>query len=305
MNDDKKLLHRYVKYFIQYINYQKNYSHYTVYAYSSDLNQFISFINRNVEAIDSESIRKYLFYLKEKNYHPRSIGRKIACLKSFFGFLVRKGYAKTNPTLLILSPKMPERLPVFLTIEEVERILNAANNKSQTGLRDRAIMELLYSTGIRVGELVSLRMEDINITDETIKVKGKGGKERVVPVGSYALNHLFEYFEKRDSRAGYVFLNKKNQRLTTRSVERMVKKYAKIAGINKKITPHIFRHSFATHMLDRGADLRTVQEMLGHSDITTTQTYTHITIRRLKDLYEKHYTAYKNIFSEHSSNNAG
>jgi len=294
---DRKISLRFIKEFIHYIEYQRNYSSHTVYAYRSDLEQFLSFANHSFESIDRETIRKYLFFLKEKNYHPRSISRKIACLKAFFGFLVRRGYIKTNPTLLILSPKVPERLPSFLTVEEVEKILEAASDKSQMGLRDRAIMELLYSSGIRVGELVSLRMEDVNIPDETIKVKGKGSKERVVPIGSCALNCLFEYFGKRGLRGGYVFLNRKNRRLTTRSVERIIKKYAKIAGINKKITPHVFRHSFATHMLDRGADLRTVQEMLGHSDIATTQIYTHITIQRLKEFYEKHRPEYKSILS--------
>jgi len=295
---DKKTTLKLLRDFIHYIEYQRNYSPHTIYAYKADLKQFLSFVDYHFESVDREIIRKYLFYLKDKNYNPKSISRKVACLKSFFGFLVRRGHIKTNPTILILSPKIPERLPSFLTIQEIEKILESANDNSEMGLRDRAMMELLYSSGIRVGELVSLKMEDINITDETIKVKGKGGKQRIVPIGSYALNYLFEYFKKRGLRPGFVFLNKKHHGLTTRSVERIVKKYAKIAGINKKITPHVFRHSFATHMLDRGADLRTVQEMLGHSDIATTQIYTHITVQRLKEFYEKHHPRYKNVFSE-------
>jgi len=300
---DKKATLKLLRDFIHYIEYQRNYSLHTIYAYKADLKQFLSFVDYHFESVDREIIRKYLFYLKEKNYNPKSIGRKVACLKSFFGFLVRRGHVKTNPTLLVLSPKIPERLPSFLTIQEVERILESASDNSKMGLRDRTMMELLYSSGIRVGELVSLKMEDINITDETIKVKGKGGKQRIVPIGSYALKYLFEYFKKRGLRPGFVFLNKKNHGLTTRSVERIVKKYAKIAGINKKITPHVFRHSFATHMLDRGADLRTVQEMLGHSDIATTQIYTHITVQRLKEFYEKHHPRYKNILSRDKGSN--
>ncbi|HOK80888.1 MAG TPA: site-specific tyrosine recombinase XerD [bacterium] len=294
MPDNKKNAAKLLNEFIRYISYQKNYSQHTVSAYRADLEQFISFAGQNLDAIDLEVLRNFLFYLKNRQYNPRSSGRKIAAIKSFFNFLVRRGYVKKNPALLISSPKLPERLPSFLTYEEVEKILDAANGTDQQGLRDRAMMELLYSSGLRVGELVSLKIHDINILEGTVKVKGKGSKERIVPVGSYALNYLFDYLKKRSGfRSDFVFLNKKGKVLTTRSVERIVKKYAKKAGIIKKITPHTFRHSFATHLLDRGADLRTVQEMLGHSDIATTQIYTHITIQRLKELYEKHHPRYR------------
>lgn len=298
----KKVVSKPLNEFLHYISVQKNYSFHTVSAYRRDLQQFISFTGNDIKDVDLDLLRKYLFFLKEKHYSPGSIARKIAAIKSFFNFLSRRGYLKKNPSLLLHAPKLPERLPSFLTYEEVEKILLAANGKDESGLRDRAIMELLYSSGLRVGELVSLKISDINIPEGTIRVKGKGNKERIVPVGSYALNVLFEYLSMRkDSRCPYVFLNKKKGALTARSVERIIKKYAKLACITKKITPHTFRHSFATHLLDRGADLRTVQELLGHSDISTTQIYTHVTVQRLREFYQKYHPRF-DIVIEKSGN---
>lgn len=293
MSSDKQTSLRFLKEFINYIAHQKNYSNHTVSAYKRDLEQFLSFAGYDLNSVDVELLRKFLFHLKSRSYKPRSAGRKIAAIKSFFNFLVRRNYIKKNPAILISSPKLPERLPHFLTYQEVEKILEAANKQDQSGLRDRAIMELLYSSGLRVGELVSLKTSDINIAEGTLKVKGKGNKERIVPVGSYALDYILEYLQKRKNcRSSYIFLNKKGGKITPRSIERIINKYAKIAGITKKVTPHTFRHSFATHLLDRGADLRTVQEMLGHSDIATTQIYTHITIQKLREMYEKHHPRY-------------
>ncbi|MCM8758810.1 MAG: site-specific tyrosine recombinase XerD [Candidatus Omnitrophica bacterium] len=290
---DKKTSLKFLNEFLNYISHQKNYSKNTVSAYGIDLQQFLNFVKYGVDSVDIESMRKYLYYLKNKNYKPRSISRKIAAVKSFYNFLSRRELINKNPAILVSGPKLPERLPSFLTYQEVEKILEAANKQDESGLRDRAILELLYSSGLRVGELVSLKISDINIAEGTIRVKGKGNKERIVPVGSYALNYIFAYLEKRTKyRSPYVFLNKKGGKITSRSVERMIKKYAKIACISKNVTPHTFRHSFATHLLDRGADLRTVQEMLGHSDIATTQIYTHVTVQRLRELYEKHHPRY-------------
>lgn len=300
MLKDKKTVSICLKEFINYIKYQRNYSSHTVSAYRADLEQFFSFAGYDIDSVDIDFLRKYLFHLKlNKNYGSRSISRKIAAIKSFFKFLAKRGYIKKNPALLICSPRLPERLPSFLTYKEVENILESANGKDEAGLRDRAIMELLYSSGLRVGELVSLKIEDINIPEGTVKVRGKGNKERIVPIGSYALNSIFEYLKKRSiARTPFIFLNKKGGRITSRSVERIVNKYAKLAGISKKVTPHVFRHSFATHLLDRGADLRTVQEMLGHSDIVTTQIYTHVTVQRLKQLYEKHSPRYSDFIDK-------
>ncbi len=290
MSLDKKTCQGYLREFLNYITHQKNYSRHTVSAYRTDLGQFLSFADYNIDSVDIDLLRRYLFQLKKQNYGPRSTGRKIAAIKSFFNFLIKRQYIRKNPALLISSPKLPERLPSFLTYEEVEKILESAGGNDEMVLRDRAIMELLYSSGLRVGELVSLKISDINIPEGTLRIKGKGNKERIVPVGSYALNYIFDYIEKRTNvRTPFIFLNRKGNRLTSRSVERIIKRWARIAGITKKVTPHVFRHSFATHLLDRGADLRTVQELLGHSDITTTQIYTHVTVQRLKHLYEKYY----------------
>ncbi|MCM8764563.1 MAG: tyrosine recombinase XerC [Candidatus Omnitrophica bacterium] len=302
MISDKKTVSICFKEFINYIKYQKNYSSHTVSAYMTDLEQFFSFAGYDIDSVDVDFLRKYLFHLKvKKNYGSRSISRKIAAIKSFFKFLAKRGYTKKNPALLICSPKLPIRLPSFLTYKEVESIIEAANGKDEAGLRDRAIIELLYSSGLRVGELVSLKIGDINIPEGTVKVKGKGNKERIVPIGSYALDSIFEYLKKRSrARTPFIFLNKKGGRITSRSVERIINKYAKLAGITKKVTPHVFRHSFATHLLDRGADLRTVQEMLGHSDIATTQIYTHVTVQQLKEIYERFHPRYS-IFLEKES----
>ncbi|HOV22023.1 MAG TPA: tyrosine recombinase XerC [Candidatus Ratteibacteria bacterium] len=283
---------RYVKKFLDYLTLQRNYSVNTIKGYKKDISQFINFIKKNkinsFDEISHQLLISYLGHLRSYGYSENTIGRKIASLKSFFKFLTTRKLVKSNPIVLLSSPKKADRLPNFLTLEEVEKILNLPFKNSWQSLRNKAILELLYSTGIRVGELTSLKIEDINFFEEVIKVRGKGKKERIVPIGKYALKALIEYIEKRpNKKERIVFLNKYNKPLTERSVERIIDKYSKKAIINKKVTPHTFRHSFATHLLDRGADLRTVQELLGHERITTTQIYTHLTVERLKEFYNK------------------
>ena len=284
----KKLLNK----FLEYLTHQKNYSYHTLKSYREDIEQFIDFLKKkkisSFEKVDYYTFLEFLSFLKNENYSETTISRKVASLKSFFKFLTGSNFINSNPAILISSPKTPERLPEFLSVEEVEKILNIPAGKNWASLRDKAILELLYSTGIRVGELVSLEIGDINFIEEIIKVRGKGKKERIVPVGKPALNALIDYIEKRpNKKEKKLFLNKYGKPLTERSVERIIEKYRKISGIDKKITPHTFRHSFATHMLDRGADLRTVQELLGHERITTTQIYTHLTVEKLKEFYNK------------------
>ena len=278
-----------LKKFLEYLKFQKNYSPNTIKAYREDIVQFLNFIQKNkISGINHRTLRNFLSFLKDNDYSPKSVSRKIASLKSFFKFLTQKNLIKSNPAILLRSPKLPQKLPDFLTFEEVNRILQVVKEKNWLSSRDKAILELLYSTGIRVGELTFLKLPDINLIEEVIKVKGKGQKERIVPVGKPALNVLMEYLRRRQNKKEKtVFLNKFGKPLTARSVERMIKKYGKIAGITKRVTPHTFRHTFATHLLDRGADLRSVQELLGHERITTTQIYTHLTIERLKELYLK------------------
>ncbi|HOK56210.1 MAG TPA: tyrosine recombinase XerC [bacterium] len=279
--------------FIDYLENQKNYSKHTVKGYKKDISQFIEFLKEkkisDFEKVEYEDFISFIGKLKNSKLKEKTIGRKVASLKSFYKFLVMRKYIRKNPAILIQSPKIPEKLPNFLTYNEISRILEIPfDKKNWQTLRDKAILEILYSTGIRVGELVNLKLEDINFVDEVIKVKGKGKKERIVPIGKPALNSLIEYIEKRpNKKEKFLFLNKYGKKLTERTIERLVKKYSLISGINKNVTPHTIRHTFATHLLDRGADLRTVQELLGHERITTTQIYTHLTIEKLKELYEK------------------
>ncbi len=287
-----KPFEKYIKEFLKYIVHQKGYSSYTQKSYCIDLKQFLSFLNlTNKTEITKESFSEYMYELYHKKYSPASIERKIACFCSFSKFLLKRGYIKYNPFLNVKYPKKPEKLPNFLTEQEVEKILSSINTDNFIGIRDRTILELLYSSGFRCGELTQLRINDINIANETVKIKGKGGKERIVPVGSYALKFLLDYLNERArfSKSPFLFINKKGARISDRQVERLVKKYGKKAGIIKNITPHTFRHTFATHLLDRGADLRFVQELLGHSNLSTTQIYTHLTVGRMKELYDKYH----------------
>ncbi len=282
-----------LKSFLEYLAHQKGFSINTIRAYKTDLKQFIGFLKgkkiHSLAGVDYPVFLGFLSYLKERgNYTEKTIARKVASLKAFFRFLSSRDIIKTNPALLLYSPKVPERLPEFLTIEEMVKVIETPEGDKWQILRDRSILEMLYATGIRVGELTSLRMKNVNILEETIKVEGKGRKERIVPIGRPAMKALIEYLERRPHKSSErVFLNKYGKPLTDRGVERLVDRYAKKAGIGRKVTPHTFRHSFATHMLDRGADLRTVQELLGHQRITTTQIYTHLTVERLREFYNK------------------
>ena len=290
-----------VQEFITYLEIERNVSEYTVKAYSSDIKQFLEFLKSDkeeLEKITHRTIRKFLAHLQNKAYSNKSIGRKLATIRSFFKFLVREGYQKTNPTLAVSTPKTNKKLPEFLTVENMIKLIEKPDENNALGIRDRAIFETLYSTGIRVGELTSLNIYDIDFGGGTIKVKGKGNKERIVPIGDTALDVINKYSAVRitlfnNKNIGIIedrqalFLDKWGGRLTSRSVERIVRKH--IVGIPKTlgITPHTFRHSFATHLLDAGADLRSVQELLGHVSLSTTQIYTHLTPEKLKRTYKK------------------
>ncbi|MDP3789353.1 MAG: tyrosine recombinase XerC [Candidatus Omnitrophota bacterium] len=291
---------RYIDKFINYLKIEKNASEHTIVNYSIDLRDFTCFLGEagspRGEAAGLVSViylclRKYLAHMKEKNYSKRTIARKLASLRSFFKFLYREGYIKTNPSSGISTPKLDKKLPIFLDTDEVARLIEAPDEKDLTGLRDRAIMETLYSTGIRVSELVHMSLNDIDFIGGVIKVFGKGKKERLAPVGDKALRSIRNYFSKRgaaeinDKKA--VFLNKDGGRLTDRSVRRIIEKYIKRVSLREGISPHTLRHSFATHLLNRGADLRSVQELLGHMNLSTTQIYTHVTTQRLKEVYDK------------------
>ncbi len=251
-------------------------------------------VDQRLLAVDVDEARVYLAFLNGKAYSKATIARKLATLRSFYKFLVKTNRVNSNPMTAIRTPKQDKKLPRFLEYEEVKRLLETPPTDSWLGARDQAILETLYSTGIRVSELVSLNMDDIDFLSEVIHIRGKGKKERITPISSSALQSIQHYMEFRNKRAQnnnhfdarVLFVNKHGQRLSTRSVRRKMDKYLKMAGLDPAISPHTLRHSFATHMLNNGADLRSVQELLGHQSLSTTQVYTHLTTRKLKEVYE-------------------
>jgi len=281
---------RYIEKFIRYLDIEKNYSRHTILNYKLDLEHFKNFLGElSLEKVDYLILRKYLAALKEKNLKSRSVSRRLSALRSFFKFLIREGLLKNNPVASLSSPKQDKPLPLFLTEEEVTKLIEAAQPKDERGLRDRAVMETFYSTGIRVSELVGLNIEDIDFIGGVAKVMGKGKKERIVPIGDIALSTIRAYLERRKKHieAQALFLNKSGRRITDRGVRNIIDKYIRMAGIKQGVSPHTLRHSFATHLLDRGADLRSVQELLGHVNLSTTQIYTHLTTEKLKKVYDK------------------
>ena len=281
---------RYIEKFIRYLDIEKNYSRHTILNYKLDLEHFKNFLGElSLEKVDYLILRKYLAALKEKNLKSRSVSRRLSALRSFFKFLIREGLLKNNPLASLSSPKQDKPLPLFLTEEEVTKLIEAAQPKDERGLRDRAVMETLYSTGIRVSELVGLNIEDIDFIGGVAKVMGKGKKERIVPIGDIALSTIRAYLERRKKHQEVqaLFLNKSGRRITDRGVRNIIDKYIRMASIKQGVSPHTLRHSFATHLLDRGADLRSVQELLGHVNLSTTQIYTHLTTEKLKKVYDK------------------
>lgn len=282
---------KYIEKFIRYLEIEKNYSKHTILNYKLDLEDFKKFLGgADLEKIDYLVLRKYLARLKEKNLSSRTVNRRLSALRSFFRFLARDGYLKTNPILALSSPKLEKHLPIFLTEEETAKLIESAfskNDKDELGLRNRAILETFYSTGIRISELVGLNIGDIDPIGGVIKVKGKGKKERMVPIGEAAILVIRRYLGERRKQNDALFLNKNGLRIGARGVRGIVRKYIHIAGIRQGASPHTFRHSFATHLLNRGADLRTVQELLGHANLSTTQIYTHLTTEKLKSVYDK------------------
>lgn len=286
------MISRYIEKFVRYLEIEKNASKYTVLNYSIDLNSLKDFLkDEPIEKIDYITLRRYLAYLKEKKLSKVSVARKIAAIRSFFRFLCREGYVKTNPASSLSTPKREVHLPKFLDENEVVKLIESPEGDSISAFRDRAILETLYSTGIRVSELVGLDVGAVDHIGGVIKVYGKGKKERIVPIGERALQAIREYLNKRryegSKEVRALFLNKSGERITDRSIRRIIEKYIRKTSMKEKISPHTLRHSFATHLLDRGADLRSVQELLGHANLSTTQIYTHITTERLKSAYEK------------------
>jgi integrase/recombinase XerC len=293
-------MERVIEGFIRWLETEKGYSLHTIHAYQSDIVEFIKTLKQGFSAadIDAKDIRKFIVGLYGRN-NAASVGRKLSTLRTFFKFLQREKIIESDPLAGISGPKVGRAIPVFLTVDEVFSLLEAPDSKESFCLRDRAILELLYSTGIRVAELVSRDLGDLDFEGEMLRVRGKGNKERLVPVGLPAKEAVIAWLPQRrqliTARQGRgrnvendaLFLNGRGSRLTTRSVERMVKVCGEKAGIAQIVTPHALRHSFATHLLEMGADLRSVQELLGHASLSTTQRYTHLTLDHLAEVYDK------------------
>ena len=284
--------------FLDRLAIERNFSEHTLRAYRLDLEQFRTFLATQKitrpEQVNTMVMRKYMASVRRRDYAKATVARKISSLRSFYRFLCREGTAETNPAAAVRTPRLDRKLPHFLSTKDVERLLDAPPHDTPLGKRDRAILEVLYSTGLRAAELVALDMEDLDLSGGMVHARGKGKKERLAPLGRPAIESLETYLAarrpafKRALRDGNaVFLNRFGHRLTSRSLGRMLDKHIKIAGLDARTSPHTLRHSFATHLLDHGADLRSIQELLGHEDLSTTQVYTHLTAERLREVYDK------------------
>lgn len=284
--------------FLRYLKTEKQYSEHTSASYKRDIIQFKNFLKKeydyllnDVEKISPAVVREYLSTLIVEGLSRRSVARKLSALRSLFKYLFRQGNIQKVPTENINAPKLNKPLPKFLTIKEINKLVGAIDTETIIGKRIFAIIETLYSTGMRVSEVVNLKHEEIQWQEGIVRVIGKGKKERLVMLGDVALARLKDYINDaeydRGSPVEFIFRNKFGKKLNVKTVQTDISRLAKLAGINREVTPHILRHSFATHMLDAGADLRSVQELLGHASLSTTQIYTHITPDRLKKAYNK------------------
>jgi len=278
--------------FLQFLKTEKGYSEHTLKNYAIDLREFFGFLGaKTLETVTYLEVRAYLAVLKDKNFSKSSVARKLASIRSCFKYLAREKVIQHNPAAGIQTPKRDKKLPDFLNQEEMANLLDAPTSASWEEKRDKSILEMLYSSGLRVSELVGLNHGDVDLSGCSVRVRGKGKKERIIPVGRVAVGAMKNYLaiqaprDTGDSLEKPVFKNRLGGRLTDRSVRRMILKYTRRIALAKDVSPHMLRHSFATHMLDRGADLRSVQELLGHENLSTTQIYTHVTTKRLKEAY--------------------
>lgn len=313
---------RYIGKFLTYLKVERNASPHTLVHYGHDLKDLRAFLGGGVDPAPSFSatscggsnrrfdkplglrggeggvewsavgildVRRYLVALRGRGLSKGTVARHLAAVRSFFRFLCREGYLKSNPAATLSAPRRDQKLPTFLSVPEVTQLLESPSGDDLASLRDRAILELLYSTGMRVGELVRLRVQEVDLIGGVAKAAGKGKKERLVPIGTPAVQAVHRYLDLRGGAhpASPLFLNLAGGRLTDRSVRRIVARYLHRVALQERVSPHTLRHSFATHLLDRGADLRSVQELLGHASLSTTQVYTHVSTERLKAVYKK------------------
>lgn len=283
--------------FLTYLKVERNSSDYTIKSYREDLYSLAEFLSEQDHTpqpgeITPLDLRGYVSALHEAGYAKSSISRRLASLRSFFRFAQREGLVDTNPAKPLKNPRPDRKLPHFLTTEEIGKLLQAPPADDSMALRDRAIFEVLYSAGLRVGELVNINDDDLDLEDGVVRVEGKGKRERLAPLGSFAIRAIRRWTQQRvvkdpQARKIPLFVNRFGTRITTRSIGRMLEKYLLLTGLDQRTSPHTLRHSFATHLLDNGADIRSVQELLGHKSLVTTQIYTHVSTRGLKEIYEK------------------
>ena len=290
----------FIKEYLTILRFEKNLSENTVKSYETDLKKILLYFQENkindYNDVTAELISKFFERQRNEGIDSATVARYMSSIKGFWEYLETNKYVEKNPTDKLVSVKKSRKLPSVLSVEEVDRILNAPDNKDLLGLRDKAILELFYSSGLRVSELINLKISDLFFADEVIRVFGKGSKERVVPIGSSAMKWIAEYMkssrpllEKKNKSENFLFLNKRGTKLSRMWIWKIFSQYSKEAGIKKEIHPHTFRHSFATHLLEGGADLRAVQEMLGHTDISVTQIYTHIDITYIREVVHQYH----------------
>ncbi len=286
--------------FLRFLQVERNASDLTIKAYGEDLAALLEFFAEEDESLPAPAeitpldLRGYISSLHECGYAKTTVARRLASLRSFFRFAQREGLVTTNPAKPLRNPRPDRKLPHFLTTQEIGQLLRAPDSDSALGVRDRAILETTYSAGLRVSELVGINAQDLDLDNGLVRLRGKGKRERIAPLGSFAVRALKRWLKTRrlsprepSDGTAPVFLNKFGRRLTTRSVARMLEKYLKVTGLDTRTSPHTLRHSFATHLLDRGADIRSVQELLGHKSLVTTQIYTHVSTAGLRAAYER------------------
>lgn len=286
---------KYILIFKTYLLGEKGFPRTTISAYLLDVEEFFMYIEQklkltDIKLVNRTAIRSFMSQLQELGYKKSSISRKVSALKIFFKLMIRKNIINSNPLQYTTTIKKDRLLPTFLTKEEVTKLLDLISSNNLTNSRDRAILELMYSSGLRISELASLNESDLDIYEGLVTVLGKGSKERIVPVGDVALNFLRNYLKfKSQSKFNEkaLFINRYGRRLSVRGIRKIVAHWVKTASLHKKVSPHTFRHTFATHLLESGCDLRSIQEMLGHKSLSTTNVYTHVTLERLKNVYEK------------------
>jgi integrase/recombinase XerD len=288
-----ELINDNIEKYLNFLTFEKGLANNSIISYKNDLHIFTDFLKKNkITSVNEDEIIDFIFFMKTQKYSELSIARTLVTVRNFYVFLVRDKKITKNPFENMDAFKSHKKIPEVLSKDEIEKLISAPDLSNKEGIRDKAILELLYSAGVRVSELVNMELTDINLEEKIVRCFGKGSKERIVPVGDYLIDAVANYLDIRNTfikkgYSPYLFVTRRGDKFTRMGIWKIVKNYAKKAGVTKDVYPHIFRHSFATHLLSGGADLRSVQEMLGHSDISTTQIYTHVDKSRLKKIHKQ------------------